>query len=123
MLYDMYRVPDSRTSKRHAIIMKHSNNRGRIEIVHDILELCLMPQKKTHVMYRANLSFEQSNHYLGILLARGLLESDLQEHVNDRGHQQYLSTTQKGREVLQSLTNAIEIADSIFATKMTQKMV
>lgn len=33
--------------------------------MHDILDLCLTSRKKTHVMYRANLSFEQSDHLSG----------------------------------------------------------
>lgn len=97
-------------------MVKHTNNRGRIEIVHDILKLCLMRQKKTHIMYRANLSFEQANYYLAVLFEKGLLEHDMHEGVNDQGYRQYVITTQKGREALQALTRAIDVSDSIFTT-------
>jgi predicted transcriptional regulator len=102
--------------------MKQTTHRGRIMIVHDILELCLVPQKKTHVLQKANLSSAQSEHYLNILFEKGLLESEMQEHANDHGYQPYLSTTQKGREALQTLTGVLGVADSIFATGMLQKM-
>jgi predicted transcriptional regulator len=72
-------------------------------------------------MYKANLSFEQANYYLGILFAKELLEDDMCEGVNDQGYRRYLSTTQKGREVLQVLTSAIELADSIFTTGIKTK--
>ncbi len=101
--------------------MKQTTHRGRIMIVRDILELCLIPQKKTHVLQKANLSSAQSEHYLGILFEKELLESDMQEHANDHGSQLYVSTTQKGREALQTLTGILGVADSIFAPSMLQE--
>lgn len=101
--------------------MKQTTHRGRIMIAHDILELCLNPQKKTHVLQKANLSSAQSEHYLKILFEKGLLEFEMQEHPNDSGSQPYLNTTQKGREALQMLTGVLSIADSIFAPSILQE--
>ncbi|WP_226987098.1 winged helix-turn-helix domain-containing protein [Candidatus Nitrososphaera evergladensis] len=44
--------------------IKRTSNRTKFEILHDILQLCLTPQKKAHIMSRTNLSFERTNHYL-----------------------------------------------------------
>ncbi|WP_226986966.1 winged helix-turn-helix domain-containing protein [Candidatus Nitrososphaera evergladensis] len=100
--------------------MKRSANRSRVEIAYDILKLCLTPQKKTQIMYRANLSYEQANYYLAVFVTKGLLEQNMRQGVNDQGYRQYLITTQKGRDVLQGLANAIELLDSIFATTTTK---
>ncbi|AIF84125.1 putative transcriptional regulator [Candidatus Nitrososphaera evergladensis SR1] len=102
--------------------MKRTNNRTRFEIIRDILDLCLVPQKKTHIMSRANLSYEQTNYYLAVLIENGLLENGRREGVSDLRHKQYANTTEKGRKVLQALASTIEATDSIFATRLTTKL-
>lgn len=69
----------------------------------DILTLSTVGIKKTHIMYRANLSYEQILYYLSELLTRGLLEQDTFE-----GTQVY-RTTEKGREFLQHFGNMAEL--------------
>lgn len=51
-------------------------NRTRMEIVADILKVALPGTRKTHIMYGANLSFEQLEKYLKFLLKRGLLDNE-----------------------------------------------
>lgn len=70
------------------------SNRGKIEIMADILSLSTAGIKKTHIMYRANLSYDQILYYLNELLTKGLISI----HVRD-GFALY-STTEKGREFL-----------------------
>jgi predicted transcriptional regulator len=70
--------------------------RGKIEILAAIIQLCSTGQKKkTHIMYKANLSGEQNSYYLQELLLSGLI---VQERAED-GCLVY-RTTQKGREYL-----------------------
>lgn len=69
----------------------------------DVLSLSTAGIKKTHIMYRANLSYEQIIHYLTQLLGKGLLAQD----VND-GSQVY-RTTEKGREFLSCYSRMTEL--------------
>jgi predicted transcriptional regulator len=71
-----------------------SRNRGRTQIMADILNHCKETKRKSHVMQKANLNFDQVSHYLRDLLGRGLVEQGLSE-----GGKIY-RTTDKGREFL-----------------------
>lgn len=50
------------------------SRRGRLEIIHDILSICLKPVQKTYIMYQANLSYTQLQKYLEYLVQIKLLE-------------------------------------------------
>src|SRR5215203_52514 len=71
-----------------------SRTRGRTQIIADILHQCKENKRKSHVMQKANLDFDQVSHYLGDLLGRGLVEQGLSEGDN------IYRTTDKGREFL-----------------------
>jgi len=73
---------------------ERKNNRGKIEIMADVLALSTSGIKKTHIMYRANLSYEQILYYLNQLLGKGLIAQDVSD-----GALVY-RTTEKGREFL-----------------------
>ena len=73
---------------------ERKNNRGKIEIMADVLTLSTSGIKKTHIMYRANLSYEQILYYLKQLLGKGLIAQDVSD-----GALVY-RTTEKGREFL-----------------------
>ena len=73
---------------------ERKNNRGKIEIMADVLALSTSGIKKTHIMYRANLSYEQILYYLKQLLGKGLIAQDVSD-----GALVY-RTTEKGREFL-----------------------
>jgi predicted transcriptional regulator len=81
--------------------------RGHGEIVIDILEAALKPQKKMRIMYGANLNFERFNRYFYELLRKGLIEeaSDPDEKqlykISDRG-KTLLLTLKTGRDMLYS---------------------
>jgi len=45
-----------------------------LDIMHDILQLCQIPRKKTYIMYQSNLSFYQLRKYLEMLISEKLLE-------------------------------------------------
>ncbi len=55
--------------------------RNRFETMYTILKLCMKGLKKTHVMYRANLSHQQLEKYLAILLERNLLAIEEDNYV------------------------------------------
>jgi predicted transcriptional regulator len=79
------------------------NNRGKIEIMADILNLSTVGIKKTHIMYRANLSYEQILYYLGELQEKGLLEQRMEDGVTIYG------TTEKGRDFLGHFSRMSEL--------------
>ncbi|MEW5840526.1 winged helix-turn-helix domain-containing protein [Nitrososphaera sp.] len=85
------------------MMSERKNNRGKIEIMADVLTLSTVGIKKTHIMYRANLSYEQILYYLGELMSKGLLEQGMVD-----GTQVY-RTTEKGREFLQYFTRMAQL--------------
>jgi predicted transcriptional regulator len=52
---------------------ENQKKRSRFETMYIILRLCTKGLKKTHVMYKANLSHQQLEKYLEILMVRDLL--------------------------------------------------
>lgn len=66
--------------------------RNKVEIVADILNIARDGAKKTHIIYRGNLSFKLANIYLGVVMKAGLIRFD-----GDNGH--YV-LTEKGRRFL-----------------------
>lgn len=55
------------------VAKNNSSHRGRLDIIAAILEASRRKVRKTHLMYRCNLSFKQVEAYLGFLLERKLL--------------------------------------------------
>jgi predicted transcriptional regulator len=85
---------------------QRKNNRGKIQIMGDVLELATSGIKKTHIMYRANLSYEQVHLYLGELIAKSLIVQD----VSSPDGVVY-RTTEKGREFLLYYTRLAEFLE------------
>ena len=82
---------------------ERKNNRGKIEIMADVLTLSTSGIKKTHIMYKANLSYEQILYYLNQLLGKGLIVQDVSD-----GALVY-RTTEKGREFLTCYSRISEL--------------
>lgn len=76
------------------MMAERKNNRGKIQIMGDVLGLATSGIKKTHIMYRANLSYEQVHLYLSELIGKKLIIQD----VSPDGV--VYRTTDKGREFL-----------------------
>ncbi|MDQ1280275.1 MAG: Winged helix-turn-helix, partial [Thermoproteota archaeon] len=53
--------------------MKINQKRSRLETVNVILILSVNGIKKTHIMYKANMSHGQLEKYLEMLVSKGLL--------------------------------------------------
>jgi len=83
-------------------MMKDSERRrDRHDIVAEILKTAVNGRIKTHIMYRAKLSYSQINEYLPLLVEKGFLEN---VHVT-RGRQRttMYRTTSKGLEFIENL--------------------
>jgi predicted transcriptional regulator len=52
-----------------------NKNRGKLDIVREMLSIASVKVRKTRIMYQANLSFVQVERYLQSLLESGLVES------------------------------------------------
>src|SRR3712207_6424075 len=87
------------------IASERKNNRGKIQIMGDVLALGTSGIRKTHIMYKANLSYEQVHLYLGELIGKRLIAQDVSpEGVIYR-------TTEKGREFLLYYTRLVEFLE------------
>src|SRR5918997_5091161 len=87
------------------ITSERKNNRGKIQIMGDVLALGTSGIRKTHIMYKANLSYEQVHLYLGELIEKRLIEQD----VSPDGV--IYRTTEKGREFLLYYTRVMELLE------------
>lgn len=76
----------------------HFSHRSQIDIIAEILDAAVGGVRKTHIMYRCNLSFKQLETYLGLLLDRGLLRMvSEEERTSYRG---FFKITGKGQALL-----------------------
>ncbi len=101
-----HRAPNlSNDVKNTEMMYERKNNRGKIQIMGDVLGLATSGIKKTHIMYRANLSYEQVHLYLGELIGKRLIAQD----VSSDGV--VYRTTTKGREFLLYYTRLVEFLE------------
>ncbi len=82
---------------------EQDRRRDRMYIMAEILEVTLDGALKTQVMYRANLSFAQMNHYITLLLELKLLE------INKDSRRNIYKTTTKGARFLESYKQMIDL--------------
>jgi predicted transcriptional regulator len=71
-------------------------NRNRMEIVANLLTIARTGALKTHLMYRANLSYLMVTEYLDFLCRSGLIV----ETVDEEGTSKIYQTTAKGLKYL-----------------------
>ena len=61
-----------------------SKRRDKLVIMTEIIGIAKNGTSKTHIMFKANLSFSQLNQYISLLLQSGLLERlERKDHVED----------------------------------------
>jgi len=75
-----------------------SSHRSHIDIIADILDAAVDGAKKTHIMYKCNLSFKQLETYLNLLLDRGLLRIVSEEERTS--YARFFKITNKGQALL-----------------------
>lgn len=68
--------------------------RGQIEIITEILKLCLLPRTQTTIRGKTSLNHQQMKAYMGLLETRGLLERNSGKYT----------TTQRGGSFLEAAT-------------------
>ncbi len=84
----------------------HFKNRNRIEIVANILDIARNGALKTHLMYKANLSYMVVTQYLGFLIRSGLIE----EVFSEEGPTKMYKTTPKGFQYMEVYDSLQSIA-------------
>ncbi len=78
-----------------------NKRRDRHDIVAEILKTARGGKIKTHIMYKAKLSYSQINEYLNLLIKKGFLEN-----MTIKRKRQIITmykTTEKGMEFLDHL--------------------
>jgi predicted transcriptional regulator len=91
--------------ERSAIGNSKFKNRNRMEIVANLLTIAKGGALKTHLMYRANLSYLMVTEYLGFLCQSNLIR----EQVDEEGATKLYQTTEKGLKYLEVYDTLQEI--------------
>lgn len=89
-----------------------AKKRGRLQIIHDILEAIKLKGgsiKPTHLLYKSNLSHQMMNDYLQDLIGKGFVE--ISETGKKRKSKQYV-LSQKGYEYLKEYQTVINFIES-----------
>lgn len=81
-------------------------NRNRMEIVSNVLDIARNGALKTHLMYKANLSYMVVTQYLGFLIKAGLIE----EIFAEDGPTRLYKTSAKGFRYLEVYSDLQTIA-------------
>jgi len=69
--------------------------RGRLEIICEMLSVCRKPAKKTNILYKCNLSYNQLQKYLEFLISRNLIT------LVRRKETDFYQIAEKGKEFLE----------------------
>lgn len=85
------------------MLVERKNTRGKIEILASILFHCKEGIKKTHIMCKANIGYDQICHYLPHLIDIGLVRQDI-----ENGYVIY-RTTDNGRQFLNSYSDIMRL--------------
>lgn len=85
------------------MIIEKKNTRGKIEILASILFHCREGIKKTHIMCKANIGYDQICHYLPNLIDGGLVRQDIESGCV------IYRTTDTGREFLNSYHDIMKL--------------
>jgi predicted transcriptional regulator len=87
-----------------------------LKIINDILSVARHGERKTHIMYKANLSYDQLNEYLTFLLENQLVEKEPDQEYE--GALVY-KASQKGRQFLERYAQLQEIISRPSASNNT----
>ena len=86
-------------------------HRSRIDIIANIVRAAEGGARKTHIMYRCNLSFRQLHIYLDFLVERGLLKS-ISTKSGGKNDSITYETTSKGMAFIQAYSSIRAILSS-----------
>ena len=92
--------------KERPVVAGKFKNRNRMEIVANLLTIAKTGALKTHLMYRANLSYLMATEYLNYLCGAELIQETLAED----GTSKLFQTTSKGLKYLEVYDSLQSIA-------------
>ena len=81
--------------------------RDSLAIIAEILEIAKGGGLKTHIMYKASLSFAQLNTYLSILVDRGFLEPLASSRITYRTSEKGLQLLSLHRDLMKLLKHGV----------------
>jgi len=81
--------------------------RGQIEIMTEILELCMIPRTQTGIRSKTSLSHAQVKTYIALLTSRGLLEIDLGKYATTLRGRSFLGAAAQLSHALEDFTRTI----------------
>ena len=79
------------------------NRRGRLEIMHNIISLCLRPVQENYIKYQADLSLDQLHKYINFLVQTKFLE------IRKTGQGDLYKATEKGMNFIGEYKNFIKL--------------
>lgn len=91
-------------NKTHESKTARRKNRSRYQVYAEMLKVCAVPTKKTHIMFKCNLSYAMLEECLGTMIRKSWIES----FITDDGEKHYVATDE-GRKVLKILNEAAEL--------------
>jgi predicted transcriptional regulator len=88
--------------------------RSEVEIICDILEICLEGATKTSIVYRANLNFSRLDRYLSMLIGIGYLSLGIVSGENNKNETKIVYvTTEQGKHFLANFANMQRCLESL----------
>jgi predicted transcriptional regulator len=81
--------------------------RGQIEIITEVLELCLLPRTQTNIRAKTSLNYAQIKTYLTFLTSRGLLEHDSGTYATTLRGRSFLDAAAQLSQALEDFTHTI----------------
>lgn len=87
--------------------MIFKNRRNELQIVYELVSLAYKQEcKKTHLMYKTNLSYVHFTKYLDFLITKGILA---ERDNNSNGTTYYV--TDKGKKFVEEFKNVLDIIE------------
>jgi predicted transcriptional regulator len=94
-------------SYRHNAVENVTKRRDRHDIIVEILKTAINGKIKTHIMYKAKLSYAQINEYLALLVRKGFIEPFTMKQRKVR--RKLYRTTEKGMKLLENFESMAEL--------------
>ena len=100
-------------------MMDGERRRDRHDIVAEILKTAVNGRIKTHIMYRAKLSYSQVNEYLPMLVSKGFLENT--KTAYGKHTTAVYRTTVRGLQFVASLESINKLWEKEFSREKTEE--
>lgn len=84
--------------------MLFNHKRSEVEIISNILSLAQNGAKKTHIMYKTNMSYTLFVNYLDFLIDKHLIE----KHNSNPSGEIFYKATEDGKKVLKNINSVLD---------------